>query len=67
MTVIDQAHSLRPRLETLLIAQMKLRHAHNDAHMEFEVERAIEELGSGYPTSHTETVERWAQSFVDGC
>lgn len=61
---IDQAHSLRPRLEHLLIAQQQLRAAHNDRLMEFEVERAIEELGSGEPTSHTETIERWASQYL---
>lgn len=83
---IDQAHSMRPRLETLLVAQMRLRRQCarqqpgdvRPAVVElavgekanrlwlFELERAIEELGSGFPTSHTDTVERWASAYLGG-
>lgn len=64
MNRIDQAHSLRPRLEELLEAQAKLRRAHNDPFMEFEVERAIGSLASGWPTSQSDIVERWAHAYL---
>jgi hypothetical protein len=67
MTVVDQAHSMRPRLESLLVAQMELRHhpLKNTGHL-FEVGRAIEELACGCPNSHTETVERWVGQLLSG-
>ena len=65
MNRVDQAHSMRPRLEELLEAQMRLRaHPDGNRHWIFEVERAIEEIQSGYPTSHSDTVELWAHAFL---
>lgn len=66
LTRIDQAHSMAPRLDILLMAQQRLKGEHRDDHMEFEVDRGIEALAAGEPTSHTECVERWARKFLDG-
>lgn len=67
MNIIDQAHSLRPRLEQLLVAQMELRrHPHaNPGHL-FEVERAIDELTDGWPNAHTACVEAWVAGYIGG-
>lgn len=51
-------------LETLLMAQLRLRRLHNDRLMEFETEKAIEEVNSGEMTSHAQTILNWANSFL---
>lgn len=67
MNVIDQAHSIRPRLEHLLEAQCALRkHEKDNRHWLWEIERAIEELQGGWPNSHTDTVERFATALLNG-
>lgn len=53
-------------LETLLMAQLRLRRLHNDRLMEFETEKAIEEVNSGETNSHTQTILNWANSFLAG-
>lgn len=65
-TLIDQAHSRRPRLETLLMFQQALKRDRAGRLDQFEVEVAIEELQSGWPTPHTETVERMALAYLGG-
>ena len=54
------------RLELFLMAQMRLRRAHNDRLMEFEVERAIEEESSGCTCSHTDTIALWCSAYLEG-
>lgn len=51
-------------LEILLMAQLRLRAAHNDRLMEFETETAIEEVNSGESNSHTQTILNWAHTFL---
>lgn len=62
---IDLAHSMRVRIEALLVVQMQLRHhPHENPGHAFEVERAIDELIDGTPNAHTECVEHWANNFL---
>lgn len=61
---IDFAHSPRPRIERLLVAQLRLRQARDHTHL-IEVQRALVELQEGFPDAHTERVEDWANAWLE--
>lgn len=67
MKIITQAESVRPRIETLLVAQQRLRAQHpHDRLMEFEVSRAIESLMAGLPDDACLCTERWCTAYLGG-
>jgi len=54
-------------LEEMLCVRQSLRqHERENRHWLYEIDRAVDEIQGGYPSGHTEIVQRFVSAYLAG-